>query len=116
MTTGTASAAGSKVTQSFKLYQQLMKKGAASSAELAKVIGRPIHQTSVYIAELMRVYGAKIIYDTSTRKYILQNRVDVPKRGVAGLKWKSHRYVPVQHVNLSSRPGRKSGRPSARAS
>lgn len=91
-----------RVTQSFKLYQLLSRKGAATSNELAKVIGRPPHQTSVYVAELTRVYGAKIVYDTNTRRYILQNKVDVPPQGVAGLRWKSFQYKPVQHVNLAA--------------
>jgi hypothetical protein len=98
-----------RVTQSFKLYQQLAKKGAASSVELAKAIGRPVHQTSVYVAELTRVYGAKIIYDTASRKYILQNKVEVPPQGVAGLRWQSQAYQPVPHINLAEQRTR--GRP-----
>ena len=99
------------VTQSYRLYQLLSRKGAANSQELAKAIGRPPHQTSVYIAELTRVYGAKIVYDTNARKYVLQNKVEVPPQGVAGLRWKSQTYVPVKHVNLARRgPGRPSTR------
>lgn len=95
------------VTQSYRLYQLLSRKGAANSQELAKAIGRPPHQTSVYIAELTRVYGAKIVYDTASRNYVLQNKVDVPPQGVAGLRWKSQTYQPVKHVNLAKRgPGR----------
>lgn len=94
-------------TQSYKLYQLLSRKGAANSQELAKVIGRPPHQTSVYIAELTRVYGAKIAYDTASRRYVLQNKVEVPPQGVAGLRWKSQQYKPVPHINMAKRgPGR----------
>lgn len=100
-----------RVTQSYKLYQLLAKKKAATSADLAKVIGRPTHQTAVYVAELTRVYGAKIVYDTQSRRYVLQNRVEVPPQGVAGLRWKSHQYKPVQHIAIGRR-----GRPAARAS
>lgn len=74
-----------KMTQSYKLYRKLRgSRNGASTVELSKVIGRPAAQTPSYILELVRVFGAKIVYDKTTKRYMLQNDPKVPASGVTG--------------------------------
>lgn len=94
--------ANGKMTQSFKLYRKLRAaKGGASTVELSKVIGRPPAQTPGYVLELVRVFGAKIVYNTETKKYVLQNDPKVPQSGVTGKRLgHSLQRATIEHVAL----------------
>jgi len=94
-----------RMTQSYRLYRLLARKKAVTTEEIAKAIRRPTTQASGYVAELARVYGARIIYDTRSHRYVLRNRVRVPIKGVQGLRWKSasHKYQSIPHLKLKSK-------------
>lgn len=91
-----------KMTQSYKLYRKLRgSKNGASTVELSKVIGRPPEQTPGYVLELVRVFGAKIVYDTQTKRYVLQNDPKVPANGVTGKRLgHSDKRATIEHIAL----------------
>ncbi len=70
-----------KRTQSPRIVELMPLRKIVTRAELAKALGVKKDMVSSYIAELVRVYGAKIQHEPRSKEYRLVGKVDVSPAG-----------------------------------
>jgi predicted HTH transcriptional regulator len=76
---------GAKQTQSQRIVELMTLKKLVTRAQLAKKLGVKQNLVASYIAELVRVYGAKIEHQARSKEYRLLKPVEVsPFRRKAG--------------------------------
>ena len=73
-----------KETQSFKLFKLLKGGRTVTLSQMAKSLKVDPSAVGSYVAELARVYGAKIEHTPRSREWRMTNSITVPPRGSAG--------------------------------
>lgn len=70
-----------KKTQSARLAEAMENGKPVPRADLARKLGVAQDMVASYVAELVRVYGAKVEYNKETKEFRLLNKVDVSPAG-----------------------------------
>lgn len=73
-----------KETQSFKLFKLLKGGRTVTLSQMAKSLKVNPSAVGSYVAELVRVYGAKIEHAPRSKEWRMTNSITVPPRGSAG--------------------------------
>lgn len=68
---------GAKKTQSQRIVELMTVKKTVTRVQLAKKLGVKQDMVASYIAELVRVYGAKIEHEPRSKEYRLLKPVEV---------------------------------------
>jgi hypothetical protein len=78
-----------KETQSFKLFKLFKGGRIVTLSQMAKSLKVDPGSVGSYVAELVRVYGAKIDHAPRTQEWRLTNTITVPPGGSAGRRAQS---------------------------
>jgi len=74
-----------RTTQSFRLHSLFKKKNnSISRNQITTALKLDPEAVGSYLAEFKRVYGAKVNFDRIKHRYILKNKINVPRNGIAG--------------------------------